>query len=90
MKVRGLQGFPLDMGLDTSSGASPSWGHGAGSRGALWVTGPTLCCEPLLSGADMGWVLRSTRQLELCYEIIHSEGKLCYCINTVETVIVLI
>ena len=51
------------------------------------MMGNTLCCEALLSGAGVGWVLRSTGQLRLCYKIIHSEEKLCYCINTTDTVI---
>lgn len=46
------------------------------------MAGPTLCCEALLSEADVGWVLRYTGQLKLCYNIIHSKGKLCCCINT--------
>lgn len=47
------------------------------------MTGPALCCEALLSEADVGWVLRFTGQLELCYN--HREGKLCCCINTTDS-----
>lgn len=81
-KLEGCEGFPLDIGLGSSLGAAPSRGHGVGSRGAPSGTGTTVYCEALLSGADTGWVLRSTAQLKLCYR---SEGKLCYCINTTDS-----
>lgn len=65
-------------------GALQEPGHGFGSRAAFAVAGATRWCEALLSGADLGWGLRSTGHLKLCYKIIHSKGKLCYCINTTD------
>lgn len=89
----GCKGSPLDIAVSSSSCAAPSRDHGVGSRGAPCVTSPTLPCEALLNGADVGWVLRSTGQLKLHFKNyiskFHNEGKLCNSINATDTVIFL-